>query len=723
MSVATRTCSHVAWVCLLLAILPNYFLETACAEQMAHIQTDSDVLTHVPFAQIACGGRITIDSLSAIPSSTTSPYLPYYPTDEANTGKDYVTFATRTISAAFGRLVEDTLSSAMTSIVLFEVDASSVAASGVCDFYWDPRPSWRFGGIELSSVTIASLQSTWYGNASTSSCPASTFGFAGIAGLVSVNNPQQILSQAATNPLQLTAKVTALNSRMFGSDTFNQDDVFPVTALAPGGCKVVYALIASHHGKYTSLGKWLPLVIYTALSIPVMTLRGRRHIREGAPLGHLSLCLAFIGFAGCCAGMSIELASWHYPLRPFPFPSGVTMFLCSAIGYGLILFGLMYGHPTGCVATFSVMHMLLYGISVGVIVGYFFRQLLVIGGIAIGMLVLTNLLMTILAARFTAQLPNSFRTHTGSSTVGTLLTWFPLTALVLPVSHLALQVTWSGVTAFHSQARRKRVTSNADRRSHSPNSGDALDQLESQMEVVRLHSVSAALLMLFIHDTSTLALLIAASIYHAPFVIALLPVLVVIVLHFAYIGQEYTSAWRRWGKVSLWVSLDTALNQYARHEAEVTPSRFARIEGDTNVAGHYDEDMCDDGAYTPKGADQYYPQQPPPQNRQQQQRSGSYRRAQSIEEPSPLAQTSANYNPPARGAAVDLVRSPRDQNGGLPSDRHNSNKPTFRTVAVAAVASQRVASSSVRSTASSQQQVADTLKAREAAYLRRMELE
>ena len=207
---------------------------------------------------------------------------------------------------------------------------------------------------------------------------------------------------------------------------------------------------------------------------------------------------------------------------------------------------------------------------------------------------------------------------------------------------------------------------------------------------------------------------------------ALFPVLVFITLHAAYTAQEYSTAWRRWGKVSLWVGLETALQQYARHEAEVTPSRYVR--------GGHDDGEYDDINYTPKGDvgggyDDGFEAPRGGQHQAQYGGGGGGRRAVDVP-PSPQVYRpaagverthSANPQPSSsrRGA------SPPTTIEAPPSAPHQH--PTFRTVAHAAVAGQRMASngggarSGSVASASSQQQTAEVLRAREAAFLRRME--
>lgn len=537
------------------------------AIEVAHIQSDSDVITHVAFARVKCGGLVSLDSLHPnMPGGRyESAHLPYYPVTSGRAGSNYVTYEMRSVSVNFARLVEDSLHTSITNVILFEVDGSTTAPGGYCDVQWDPRLSW-LSEVETSSLSLAVLESTSTDVAAM--CQSVQVTFNGISGAVTLVMPAAV---GVNDALRTSVSLSTLNTRLNNNGGFPIGDTFPATILAPPQCKVIIALLATHYGKYSSTVRWLPLTIYSALFLPLIAVVGRKGVYAGTPAGLLTLGLTFIGYAGSCVGVGIELATWTYPLHPFPFPGAVTMFVVAAVIYGFIIMLMLWGHPLRVIATHAGFNMLLYGLSIGLMVGYFMRAFLIIGILAVLLIGLLNFVLIILTVYFATRVPRSFRAHTGSQHALSFLAWFPLSAPVVPVTYFALQLGWTGYQQGAGGGTKARLDKKRLAYTISTDGGQgtqsAQAQIMSQLAIVDLHSILSSVLVVIIHNLSTLALLLAACIYHTPFVVALFPVLCLMTLHMAFTMQEYTRLWRHFGEESIFLSLNTAIIHYARQEA------------------------------------------------------------------------------------------------------------------------------------------------------------
>lgn len=609
-----RAAAALLVAAILLTLAPSF----AAAVEMAHVPSDSDVVTSIAFATVQCGGLITIDSLHPnVPGATaSSSHLPYYPATSGAAGPSYVRYSKRKVSANYARLIEDTIQTSATNVILFEIDASAVPVGSPCDVQWDPRISW-VRSVEASSLsfavfdaiptgqqlptttTTAPSSSTTATAAEVSMCANVQLGFNTIRG--SVTAPKA-LSVGADDPFRTSVYMNTLNTRFSGGENIaDSDAIFPMTVLAPPQCTVTIALISTHYGKYTALARWLPLLIYSVVFLPMVLIVGRRRVGDGARRGVAVLAVAFIGYAGCCVGLGIELATWSYPLHPFPFPGAVTMYFVAAICYGLAILWLLYGHPLRVIATHTGFNALLYGLSIGLMVGYFMRAFLVLGIVAAAMIGLINLIIIAMTVWFAAYTPKSFRIYTGSSSLRTLLVWFPLTAPIVPVTFFALQLGWTGAEASanrraakrwraaaysaaiaaeggggHSDIlggglgvddgqstvyaddgtpRQRRATStrrpvNRLQRTYGAVPTDTGDMVMSRLAISSLHSVFTSFFMIVFHNMATFALLVAASCDHTPFVVAIFPVACLLVLHLAFSLQEYSKIVRRYGEPS-----------------------------------------------------------------------------------------------------------------------------------------------------------------------------
>lgn len=446
---------------------------------------------------VACDAQIPMDSTTPVEAAWSLKKLMSW-RNASNVA--LLSFSeTSEFSRVQTRAMERVTSAALHQITVFVPVVNSFSSS--CILQWNPQSS-LFIDVDVTAASIALFTSS----ASVEAC--SVFAYSG----------------ATYAPLLLSGTLINSSSRMQHSILSSEDSMlgWPLTLRLEGSdCNGIRLLLSvNREVSMSSWWQWIPSTVFTAVMMPIALITVLSARRPSTTMYCLMMGLVFVGLVGESVGLLIAVTGWQVASgRYFPFPSSVTFHLSLWAAYVIMLPLMLLRHPFKELLFNGVTRAVLYALFVSHVVAYWVSGFVAIASVGIAMILALNLILIVTYARFVGLFSVSRRAEEEFRSIPS--SWLaPLTPFVPPL------LMYADLFLVHMTPK------------------GTMNPL--LLEAVTLFNVHSSVpFTIFCIGTSN-ALLIAATTYHATFLIPLVQNLILSVWYVMWSVVQIIQARQRW---------------------------------------------------------------------------------------------------------------------------------------------------------------------------------